>query len=506
MDLMGGASRDPVAAQKSLDTLKGLASGLVNEGPRIMKELDSAGEAIRKGDWGMAAHHAAGAAPFIGAAVQNAGAELERGDTSAAAGHTAALFAPFVAAKAPALARAAADTDAGAAVIGGVKGAAKAATETVPLTRMGVNISLPKPLVTGAAAATAARAVGLPHELGAAVGAAAPIVRGAFKGAKAAIAERKLAAGAATLPPDVISELTRESGPPQAPPEYQRPQGQPAPIPSPPAAWEGEAQLERLRADQASRAATGPVPVQQPRLLEAGPPVRQMEAPPDPSFVRAVPAQYPAVEQPSTIAEQVKQQYAGSPADPPVAPPEPQIGTETAAPAVDPQKSQFHANGERKSPQFRGAEKAAENTSAKAQRWADAFEKNGITPEIARKIQGGRVSDTQIQKGMAPRWENVLDDLVARGHLEAGETVPKSSLGEIIAELEKRESSKATEGAPKETAPQSQTKKNPRDMTRSELAKQAGLPENATPDQIMKALADAMEEDKPKAATAGKGK
>src|SRR5215831_9387570 len=65
-----------------------------------------------------------------------------------------------------------------AAVKGAATGAAQAATEMVPLRRMGVSISVPKPVATAAAGAAGARLMGLPAEVGAAVGGVSPIIRG----------------------------------------------------------------------------------------------------------------------------------------------------------------------------------------------------------------------------------------------------------------------------------------------------------------------------------------
>ncbi len=59
--------------------------------------------------------------------------------------------------------------------------------------------------------------------------------------------DARLAADAATIPPDVMAELTRESGAPDA-----VPQGEPIPGRAP--AWEDEAALARLEAEKAARA------------------------------------------------------------------------------------------------------------------------------------------------------------------------------------------------------------------------------------------------------------
>lgn len=190
-----------------------------------------------------------------------------------------------------------------------------------------------------------------------------------------------------------------------------------------------------------------------------------------------------------------------------MAPAEPIPAPEPVGPVIDPKASEFHANGERKSPQFRGAEKTAQNTTAKAQRFAERMHERGVTSQDAAEMQAGRVSEAQIGQGVPPRWGNLADFL--------GENEPKTSVPEIIAELRRMEAAKLTSSAnstdnisavyKNDAGKGVSTAKSPRDMTRAELAKQAGLPENATTEQIMQALAEAMNEE-PKAAAAGKGK
>lgn len=317
-------------------------------------------------------------------------------------------------------------------------------------------------------------------------------------------------------PPNVTSTLDpmiRRS----APPIRATPQGQPIPTPAP--RWENTAAMDRLRADQA---AYTPAPAMQPKLLGPGPQLTEMPAAADSSFVRSVPAEYPVAEAPQPAAipvpaepvappttasasalgealrgllERKQRAEQGAGVKPNAVAPQEQLQvtqpTGKTQPVIDPQASQFHANGERKSPEFRGAEKTAQNTTAKAKRFAEQMAAKGVTAEMAEQMRAGRVSDAQIGQGAPPRWGNLADFI--------GETEPKSSVPEIIAELRRLEAATSKESLSTETPA-----KSPRDMTRAELAKQAGLPENATTEQIMEALAKEMEP--PKAAAAAKGR
>jgi hypothetical protein len=72
-----------------------------------------------------------------------------------------------------------ADTIAGAA-----QGGWDAATETIPIGRHGVTVSVPKPVAGGLTGAALARMLGVPTVLGGAVGGAYPIVEGIIRGAR----------------------------------------------------------------------------------------------------------------------------------------------------------------------------------------------------------------------------------------------------------------------------------------------------------------------------------
>ena len=149
----------------------------------------------------------------------------------------------------------------------------------VPFRKFGIPISVPKPLVTGILQArTAAAAVGLPRELGGVVGAASPIVAGAVRGARAALAERAAQAAAAAEEAPI--------GPPALTP---RPALPPAAIVTP-----APADTSFVRGVPAEYAQPEPLPLS--RQLPPGTDLRQMPAAGDTSYVRAIPAEYPPVE------------------------------------------------------------------------------------------------------------------------------------------------------------------------------------------------------------------
>ncbi len=235
-----------------------------------------------------------------------------------------------------------------------------------------------------------------------------------------------------------------------APPVRATPQGQPIPTRSP--VWEDAAAIERLRQEQGARAKNPQLPPED---------VAPVEVAPEPASVT----------------------------------PEP-----VAAPVIDPQPSQFHANGEAKSPAFRGAEKTAQNTTAKAKRFADKLHEGAITAEMADQIQAGMVSESQMGSGAAPRWGNFAERF--------GETEPKSSVEQIIAELKRLEAGKEAATKPSEVS--SQPAKSTREVKSREARKFLGVPEDTPQAEVTRLLserlAEAMESEKPKAAAAGKGK
>jgi len=76
-------------------------------------------------------------------------------------------------------------------IIGAGKGAVRGATEMVPLRRHGVGLDVPAPIAGASLGGFAGWASHVPHgsEIGAAIGAAAPIVKGAVGGIKEALAD-----------------------------------------------------------------------------------------------------------------------------------------------------------------------------------------------------------------------------------------------------------------------------------------------------------------------------
>ncbi len=114
------------------------------------------------------------------------------------------------------------------------------------------------------------------------------------------------------------------------------------------------------------------------------------------------------------------------------------------------------------------------NVAAKVQRWADALEHEGVDSAVASKIKTGRQSNEAIASGAAaPGWDNVLDDLQAKGLLPKGEKIPNESIPQLIAELRRRAKSPKAE-APKadpavELNPNSPMLKNPK---AAEIARQ----------------------------------
>lgn len=167
---------------------------------------------------------------------------------------------------------------------GAATGAAKAAIEPVKYGHL--KLPVPAPIAGAAAGGYAGAQLGVPHAVGAAVGAAVPLVKGAIKGAKAALADRVAAAAQAA------SEE----------------RATPAAAAVPPARQLGTGDIQMPPAPDGSYVRAVPAeypPVEQPpqQVIPEG---RRLAAPaqgaivtpppPDASFVRAVPAEYPTVE------------------------------------------------------------------------------------------------------------------------------------------------------------------------------------------------------------------
>lgn len=183
---------------------------------------------------------------------------------------------------------------------GAVEGGAKGAVEPINYGRL--KLPVPASLVGGGAGAAAAAQMGIPRTLGAVVGAATPIVRGAVRGAKAALADRaaviadQAAAAqreaAAAAPPRLPSapDTSYVRSVPAEPPQTAGLLGPgPKSIVTPAPAAPPDASFVRSVPAQ-------PAVIRPRALIGAAPDVIVPPAPPDASFVRSVPAEYPPVE------------------------------------------------------------------------------------------------------------------------------------------------------------------------------------------------------------------
>jgi len=322
------------------------------------------------------------------------------------------------------------------AVKGAAKGAGSAATEMVPFSRYGLKVSAPKPVVTGAAGAAAARLMGLPAEAGAVVGAAAPIVKGAYTGAKAALAERlagiteKAAAAerAATAAAPKRIEAPPDASFVRSVPTQYPPSRQLGPGPAPPIITAAPADASFVRSVPAEyppggkTAPAGPPPVPEPPMDlldgiaqgQAGKPFNKLDATQqgfvrdlarriqDPTPLHEQTAPLPPTRAPDVPAEPPPPEPAQA-AAPPAAPPVPQSaaiaqqlademhrsGTapvEESSPVLESPQSGYTAAGELKSPALRAAEITGANRSNRASIMAKALHENGIPLSDAKNI------------------------------------------------------------------------------------------------------------------------
>jgi len=97
MDLLGGASRNPELAKKSLDTAKSFVDSLKNEPARVWSELSQTGQAMTHGDVSGTASHLGGAVPFVGSGALQVQHDFENKDYASGFGHAMALLLPFAA-------------------------------------------------------------------------------------------------------------------------------------------------------------------------------------------------------------------------------------------------------------------------------------------------------------------------------------------------------------------------------------------------------------------------
>lgn len=357
------------------------------------------------------------------------------------------------------------------AVKGAVSGAADAATEMVPFSRYGVKISAPKPVVTGAAGAAAARLMGLPATAGAAVGAAAPVVKGAISGARAALADRLAAIGeksaaaeraaAAAAPkrlpaaPDASFVRSVPAEPPtpkgllgpgrtiitpapsdgsfvpavpdasfvrSVPAEYPQVEGGRAPAaaaPAPPA--EDTALLDGIAQGQAKMPFAKLAPAQQEavraiaRRIQDPTPLTEQPAPlparraPDPGPGPAVSAEAPQtpVRQPAPAATQD-----------PAAPVQTEVNQPETPPVLESPRSPYSSSGELKSPQLRAMEIIGDNRGKRASAMAKALHENGIPLSDAKNID-------------ATQWKSLNDSTGGKDPKGPSQETIDATLGEL---------------------------------------------------------------------------
>ena len=196
--------------------------------------VDKAREAFKTGDVLSGLAHMAGIlVPEVPAALE----EFKANNPSGGFGHAALAVAPFAAGPVAEAAGPALDVAAETA-----KGAVRGATETIPINRYGMKVNVPAPIAGAAAGGVVG---GLSHipmggEIGAAVGAATPIVRGGIRGFRAAVeaARPQAPIGPRAVPIWQDSTAPTPSEPPQMAPAQPvalpsgRIPGQPVPLPS----------------------------------------------------------------------------------------------------------------------------------------------------------------------------------------------------------------------------------------------------------------------------------
>jgi hypothetical protein len=403
-DMIGGASRDPVKAQKALDTFKGLVHGIADEPARVWGQLAASGEAMTRGDIPAAAHHLGGAVPFIGKTAQDVESDVRKGNYGDAVERTAGMVAPFIAPRIPG-----AIADAAPAVADAAHGAYLGGTtpSTLKLNVKGVPIEVPTPVPAAVTAGTTgalvgSKVAGMPGAVtGGVVGAAIPIVRGAMKGGKAILAERLAAA---------MEKIKQPEPPPEAPP-----------IPAPPPGF-GVAGGSTLAAPPAATPrpagyqppVTGALPGQgataPPAAAEVTPPLKPLAQMTRAEIIEA--AGLPADATPSqiaqavaagpiapskTLAQELADEYGTGKAPITSRQPEPIHSPATRVDTPPEVRASQAANGVVTIPSGSAARNAAagpaieqQARNAKVQALAKVLHEHGITPEDARQIEGGQ--------------------------------------------------------------------------------------------------------------------
>lgn len=105
--------------------------------------------------------------------------------------------------------------------------------------------------------------------------------------------------------------------------------------------------------------------------------------------------------------------------------------------------SPYTETGELKSKTARATEMRTARAEAKAQRWADALSKLGLTAADVERLESGQVSAEALRSGAPAGWDNVMHDLIAKGLLESTErNPPQSSLPRILEILRAAEAKK----------------------------------------------------------------
>jgi hypothetical protein len=221
--------------ERGIAAAQGIVQGIAGEPARVWDELSRTGESMFKGDLAGTAYHLAGAVPILGAQAQQVGQDIARGDPAAAVGHTAAMVVPF--AHEPIKAGLTRTAEAGGALAEGALKTAKSAT--------------------GAAVDV--------------VGSVDPALREAV-GVISPRAKHVL---------DVAARVKKARD------AYAAAKAEAVPAPTPAAETPGQAFAKAQGIDYAALSPNDRALLE--HLPEAPPP------PPDPSFVRAVPAQYPDI-------------------------------------------------------------------------------------------------------------------------------------------------------------------------------------------------------------------
>lgn len=95
MDILGGASRDPARAKKTMEAAKGIVNALANEPSRVLSELSKSGDAMIHGKIPDAMSHLGQSVPIVGAAAGQVQHDFENNDYASGFGHALGLLLPF---------------------------------------------------------------------------------------------------------------------------------------------------------------------------------------------------------------------------------------------------------------------------------------------------------------------------------------------------------------------------------------------------------------------------